>query len=158
MTEGWLNARAGWTTQGSRILLSTTTLTPDPVPGTRYPGHGVTISAARAHTNSDRRIKSLAAQPQSKDLQSPTSLTRRRRKTKELFPRGYKNDADRRACHAAPNSWKTDKVYAGETPADQESGRAREEPGGDRRVDRRDGWFSASHLFKVRDKSAASCF
>ena len=32
-TEGWLNARAGWTTQGSRILLSTTTLTPDPVPG-----------------------------------------------------------------------------------------------------------------------------
>src|SRR5215831_335986 len=34
-TEGWLNARAGWTTQGSRILLSTTTITPDPVPGAR---------------------------------------------------------------------------------------------------------------------------
>src|SRR5262249_58425640 len=58
---------------------------------------------------------------QSKNLRSPTSLTRRRRKTKELFPKGYKNDADRRACHAAPNLWKTDKVYAGETLADQES-------------------------------------
>src|SRR5262245_41472538 len=33
-----------------------------------------------------------------------------------------------------------------------------EEPRGDRRVDRRDRWFPASHLFKVRDQSAASCF
>src|SRR5215831_13935459 len=57
---------------------------------------------------------------QSKNLRSPT-LTRRRRKTKELFPKGYKNDADRTACHAGPNWWKTGKVYAGETPADQES-------------------------------------
>ena len=39
----------------------------------------------------------------------------------ELFPKGYKNDADRTVCHPAANSWKTDKVYAGETPADQES-------------------------------------
>ena len=31
---------------------------------------------------------------QSKNLRSPTSLTRRRRKTKELFREGYKNDAD----------------------------------------------------------------
>ena len=31
---------------------------------------------------------------QSKNLRSPTSLTRRRRKTKELFREGFKNDAD----------------------------------------------------------------
>src|SRR5215813_3471501 len=110
--EGWLNARAGWTTQGSRILLSTTTLTPDPVPGARGD-----------HQRAGTHFGGLNHSPrnQSKNLRSPTSLTRRRRKTKELFPKGYKNDADRRACHAAPNSWKTDKVYAGETRADQES-------------------------------------
>jgi len=73
-------------------------------PGTR--GHGATISAARAHTNSHRRLNH-SPRNESKNLRSPTSLTRRRRKTKELFPKGYKNDADRRACHAAPNSWKT---------------------------------------------------
>src|SRR5215510_15260060 len=85
---------------------------------------------------------------QSKNFRSPT-LTRRRRKTKELFPKGYKNDADRTVCHAAYQlSRKTDKVYAGETPADQESRRARKEPRGDCRVDRRDRWFPASHLFK----------
>jgi len=84
------------------------------------PGPGGTWrpSVPRAHTI---HIGGLTHSPrnQSKNLRSPT-LTRRRRKTKELFPR-YKNDADRRACQAASNSWKTDKVYAGETPADQES-------------------------------------
>src|SRR6516162_8507992 len=48
-------------------------------------------------------------------------------------------------------SWKT--IYSGETPADQESRSARKEPRGDRRVDRRDRWFPARHLFKVWDRS-----
>src|SRR5262249_46197798 len=113
-TQGWLNARAGWTTQGSRILLSTTTLTPDPVPGARG-------DLPRAHTDIHIGGSTHSPRNQSKKLRSPTSLTRRRRKTKELFPKGYKNDADRAACHAAPNSWKTDKVYAGKNPAGQES-------------------------------------
>src|SRR5262249_26484005 len=102
---------------GSRILLSTTTLTPDPVPGTR----GDQPSVPRGHTPIHIGGLNHSPRNQSKNLRSPTSLTRQRRKTKELVPKGYKNDADRRACHAAPNSWKTDKVYARETPADQES-------------------------------------
>src|SRR5262249_39302159 len=86
------------------------------------PGSGGTWrpSVPRAHT--DIHIGGLTHSPRN---QSKTSglrtLTRRRRTTKGLFPKGYKSDADRRACHAAPNSWKTDKVYAGETRADQES-------------------------------------
>src|SRR5262245_16607870 len=109
-----LNARVGWTTQDSRIPLSKTTLTPDPVPGARgdHQCRGLTPIHIGGLTPSPRN--------QSKNLRSPT-LTRRRRKTKELFPKGYKNDADRTACHAALDSWKTDKVYAGKTPADQES-------------------------------------
>src|SRR5215467_3085218 len=90
-------------------------LTPDPVPGVRgdHQCRGLTPIHIGGLTHSPRN--------QSKNLRSPT-LTRRRRKTKELFPKGYKNDADRSVCHAAYQlSRKTDKVYAGETPADQES-------------------------------------
>ena len=72
--------------------------------------------------------------------------------------RGYKNDSDGGAYHADPGSWEADKVYAGENPVDQESGRARKEPRGDRRVDRGDPWFPASHLFKVGGQLAATYF
>jgi hypothetical protein len=46
-------------------------------------------------------------------------------------------------------SRQTNKVYAREDPANQDSGRARKESRGDRRVDRRDRWFAASHLLKI---------
>jgi hypothetical protein len=65
-TQGWLNARAGWTTQGSRTLHDNLNLTPDPVPR-----HVATISAARAHTGI--HIGGLTHSPrnQSKSLRSP---------------------------------------------------------------------------------------
>jgi hypothetical protein len=69
---------------------------------------------------------------------------------------GTKDDPDRQVYHAAHDPWKADKVYSGERPADQESRRARKEPSGDRRVDRRHGWFPASHLLKVGDQFAAA--
>src|SRR6516162_5761660 len=105
MAKFILKRECGLTTRGWRILLSPTTLTPDPVPGTWSP------SVPPAHTDSHRRLNSLPAQP----------VENRKRKTKEPCSKGYKNDADRRACHTAPNSWKTNKVYAGESSADQES-------------------------------------
>jgi hypothetical protein len=49
-------------------------------------------------------------------------------------------------------SRQTNKVYAREDPANQDSGRARKESRGDRRVDRRDRWFAASHLLKILRK------
>src|SRR5215475_13501206 len=78
------------------------------------PGTGSTRrpSVPPDHTDSHRRLNSLPAQP----------VENRKRKTKEPCSKGYKNDADRSVCHAAYQlSRKTDKVYAGETPADQES-------------------------------------
>src|SRR5262249_4264826 len=103
-SEEWQNLflkrEFGWTTQGSRILLL-----PDD-------------TGARG----DHQRRGLTPIHIGGLTYSPRTLTRRRRKTKELFPKGYKNDADRTARHAAYQlSRKTDKVYAGETPADQES-------------------------------------
>src|SRR5262249_9430137 len=72
--------------------------------------------------------------------------------------RGCKNDSASGVHHPSPGSWEAHKIYAGENPADQESGRARKEPRGDRRVDRGDRWLPASHLLKVGCQSAATYF
>src|SRR6516164_1489500 len=95
--------------------LSKTTLTPDPVPGARgdHQCRGLTPIHIGGLTHSPRN--------QSKNLRSPNSDPPEARDEGAVPRRGYKNDADRTACHAAPNSWKTDKVYAGKNPTDQES-------------------------------------
>ena len=77
---GLANARVGWTPQGSRTLLSATTLTPAPGTGGTV-GTVATISAAQAHTDSHRRLKSLRAQLK----KAPIS-----EKTKALFQRNAK--------------------------------------------------------------------
>ena len=66
-TQGWLNARVRMDDTDSRILLFTTTLTPDPVPG-----HVVTINAAGSHRF---HIGGLTHSPrnQSKNLRSSNS-------------------------------------------------------------------------------------
>ena len=99
---GLLNARVGRTTQGSRIFLDDL----NTGPGTRARGDH---QCRAGYTYTHRRLK--ATNLKSSDL----------RKDEGTVPEGYKNDAERRACHAAPNLWKTDKVYAGDNPADQES-------------------------------------
>ena len=50
-------------------------------------------------------------------------------------------------------SRQTNEVYAGKDSADRESRRAREKPRGDRRANRSDRWFPASHLLQARNQS-----
>src|SRR5215472_11846888 len=127
-----LKREFGWTTQGSRIRLSTTDLNTGP--GT---GHVVTISAAGSHRYSHRRLNSLPAQP----------------------AKGYKNDADRTACYQPPIRGRQIKFTPERLQQIRnlvERGKSREEIA---EFNRRDRWFPASHLFKVRDQCAAtSCF
>src|SRR5215831_17887882 len=98
---GLLNARVGRTTQGSRILLDDL----NTGPGTGGRGDPQCRAGSHLYTS---EVKG----DQSKKLRSP--------KRRRNCSRGLQNDAERRACHAAPNLWKTDKVYAGDNPADQE--------------------------------------
>src|SRR5262245_34471006 len=70
--------------------------------------------------------------------------------------RGYNNDSDGGPRYPGPNSWQAEKVYAGTNPADQGSGGARNEPGEDCRVDRRDGRLAAGHLLEVGYQSSAT--
>jgi hypothetical protein len=84
---------------------STTTLTPDRPPGARG-DHQLPRRLTLIHIG---RLQSLPAQPnlKSSDL----------RKDEGAVPEECQNDAKRRACQAAANLWKTDKVYAGDNPA-----------------------------------------